>query len=547
MSKNFTRRALLLLGIKSFFLGLLGINFYRIQIISGSKYQLLSDKNRIRVNFIQPQRGLILDSKGEALVANAFSYQAYLLEENLDQLETVIAKEQSFARVKINHKKKGDLLLSSNLKWEDVMKIESDLYLNQIIMIKQSYKRVYLYGKLLGYITGYLGLSDKDQEQIQVGKNGLEMTYDKSLRGEFGLEKIEVNALGKKVRELEEEPSKEGSNLHLTLDLALQQKLSDLSQEAIQIVLDIKTGGILALLSPPGYDPNLFTEAISGKDWDTFIQSPDKPLVNKAIASLYPPGSTFKMVTLLAILASGLEAKESVFCSGEMKLGNRIVHCWKKSGHGYINGYNALEHSCNIYFVTQGMKAGIEAIKKVASQLGLGEKTGIELPFEASGLIPDKNWKISKYKKPWTPGDTANVTIGQGYTLVTPIQLTLMTSILASNKKINLTLLKGEDKVFPKLSRVREADLDLVRFSLYNVMRNDHQKNSMEIAGKTGTAQVISKRDGQGKFKEHSIFVGFAPYHNPRYVITTLVENAGWGRDTALPLTIEAFKLLLNN
>ena len=234
-----------------------------------------------------------------------------------------------------------------------------------------------------------------------------------------------------------------------------------------------------------------------------------------------------------------------MFCSGEMKIGNRVLHCWKKGGHGYIHAYNALEHSCNIYFVTQGMKAGVEVISKVALQLGLGDKTGIELPFEAAGLIPNKIWKKQKYNKSWTPGDTANLAIGQGYALTTPLQLTLMTGLLASGKKIQTSLLYKNIQNFPKLHRIKEADLDLVRFGLYNVMRQ-HHNNSMEIAGKTGTAQVISKRDGQGKFKEHSVFVGFAPYQDPRFAITTLVENAGWGRDKALPLTKEAFKIVFD-
>jgi penicillin-binding protein 2 len=544
MSKDFTRRAFLLLALKSISLLFLGCNFYRIQILFGSKYQLLSDKNRIRVNWIQPQRGLIRDRNNKPLVANAFSYQAYLLEDNLDQLNKILEKVDFLPKIS-NNKKKGDLLLASNLTWQEVVKIESDLYLHQVISIREYYKRLYLYDKLLGYITGYLGLPDKKLDQILVGKNGIEMTYDQELRGKFGLERIEVNALGKKVRELDEEPSKEGSNIKLSLDITLQARLSSLSQEAIQIVLDIKTGGILALLSPPGYDPNIFTDGLSNKAWDDLIQSPEKPLINRAIASLYPPGSTFKMVTLLAILSSGIEAKESVFCSGEMKIGNRTLHCWRRGGHGYINAYNSLEHSCNIYFVTQAMKAGMESINKVSRQLGFGEKTGIELPFEASGFIPTKEWKKDKYKKNWTPGDTANLAIGQGYSLATPLQLTVMTALLASGKKIKPSLLFDNEQKFSKLSRIREADLDLVRFGLYNVMRQ-HHNNPMEIAGKTGTAQVISKRDGQGKFKEHSIFVGFAPYHDPRFAITTLVENAGWGRDKALPLTKEAFKIVFD-
>jgi penicillin-binding protein 2 len=551
--QQFTRRALLLMLCKSFFIGVLGINFYRLQILSRDKYQLLSDKNRMRINILQAARGIITDRNGVVMATNAFIYN--LSVDTNQELQPIVDELKKICDVlpdlsKANNKYYSHITLCKDLNWEQIAKIESNIKINSIIKINQSYKRVYPEGKLVGYITGYTGLLSKDEvsendlkRNFLIGKNGLEMSFDEQLQGEHGVQKVEVNAFNRVVKEISLNASIEGNTLKSSIDLNLQKKIAEINENkrAIDLVMDVSNGEILAIYSTPGYDPNLFTDGIKTKDWNNLMNDPEKPMLNRGICSLYPPGSTFKMMTLLSILNTGISPDEVIYCSGEYKIGTRILHCWKRSGHGRVNAYRALQASCNIYFAAQSMKCGINSIVEVAREFGFGNKTGIELPFEASGLIPSKDWKLKKYNKPWTVGDTVNVSIGQGYTLATPIQIITMVARIASGKAIKPTIVMS-DNDFPELNNIKH--LQLIRDGMYNVMKNHHWEK-LGIAGKTGTAQVISKRDAQGKHGDHSMFVGFAPYHAPKYAVLTIAENAGWGSETALPITKEIFRLLL--
>ena len=553
-NKKFTRRSFFLLSLKTALFALLGINFYNIQILTGFKYKVLSDQNRIRVNILQPPRGIITDRNNEILVHNAFSYTASI--DTTSNLDDVLYELNKICTIQsINIKKvenRSQSVLCNHLQWSDVAKIESNIKLNEIIKINPSYKRIYIYKHLLGYITGYTGIPnktdiDKDNKDFVIGKNGLEMSCEDFLKGAYGIQKVEVNAFGNVIREISMQPSIQGNTIKSSIDLRIQKALHEINdgKQGIHIAMNIKTGEILGMYSFPGYDPNIFTTSIKTHQWNKFIQSPDKPLINKSISSLYPPGSTFKMITLLAILQSNIAPKESVFCSGEYKIGTRTLHCWKRYGHGYINAYNALENSCNIYFAVQSMKCGIDAIERIAKIFGLGHKTDIELPFEVTGLIPNKHWKYEKYKKLWNIGDTVNTSIGQGYNLTTPIQLAVMTSRIASGMFVHPTILCNQNNIFHNIDGIQKHHLHIVRESMYNVMRNHHWEG-LKIAGKTGTAQVISKRDAKGRFKDHSMFVGFAPYDDPQYNVISIVENAGWGSDTALPMTKKIFQTLLS-
>lgn len=526
---------------KTVLCSILGINLYNIQILSSAKYSLLSDKNRIRVNILQPLRGIIFDRNGETLVNNAFTYSA-VVDSEKDITDIVMIELQDICGEISN----SNTILCTNLTWNEVIQLESNLKINQIVKIHQSYKRVYIYKELLSYITGYVGIPSKSDKKknFLIGKNGLEMQFDEQLQGTPGVQKVEVNAIGKIIREISNDSGTQGNAIKTSIDLRLQKKLYEIneSRRGIYIAMKVHTGEILGMYSTPGYDPNLFTNGIRTQDWQEIMSDPDKPMINRSISSLYPPGSTFKMITLLAILNSGISPTESVFCTGEHKIGTRVLHCWKKTGHGHINAYNALEHSCNIYFAVFGMKVGIAAITEIASVFGLGNKTNIELPFEVSGLIPTKDWKMQKYKKVWTFGDTVNVSIGQGYTLTTPLQLVVMTARIAIGRKITPTILCS-DNSFSSIKEIKSEHLEIIRKSMFNVMKNHHWEN-LKIAGKTGTAQVISKRDATGKFGDHSLFLGFAPYDAPQYAVLSIVENAGWGSENALPITKQIFRYL---
>ncbi len=547
--QKFNRRSVFMMFFKGFLFSILGINIYNIQILSGDKYRVLSDRNRIRVNILQPPRGLIIDRNGEVLVQNAFSYSASVDSEMCNEFNMILDEIKQICKKPVDEiKQLSQITLCDNLKWDDIAKIESNIKINEMVKINQSYKRIYIYSDLMGYITGYTGIPSKEEDKnnnFVIGKNGLEMSCEEFLKGVYGSQKVEVNAFGKTVRDINIQPPIQGETITASVDLRLQQKIAEINDEnkGINIAMDIKSGEILAMHSAPGYDPNLFTDGIKAKDWNRLMNDPRKPLINKSIASLYPPGSTFKMLTMLAIFRAGINPNESVFCTGEHRIGNRVLHCWKKGGHGYINGYNALENSCNIYLAIQGMKSGIDGIATVAREFGLGSKTGIELPFEASGLIPDKEWKKKRHNKPWTFGDTANITIGQGYALTSPIQLAQMTARIASGKNVKPTVLCNQNLIFHDIDGINQNHLQIVRDSMYNVMRNHHWEN-LKIAGKTGTAQVISRRDAKGRFGDHSLFVGFGPYDDPKYAVVSIAENAGWGADTALPITKKIFRAL---
>ena len=549
----FTRRALFLMLCKAFFIGILGINFYRLQILSRDKYKLLSDKNRIRINIINATRGIISDRNGIVIATNDFIYN--LSVDTNQELKPIIDELQKFCNI-ISDTSKSDIRYHSNitlckdLTWEQIAKIESNIKINSLVKINKSHKRLYPHGAFVGYITGYTGLLSKDElhendlkRNILVGKNGLEMEFDVQLQGKHGVQKVEVNAFNRIVKEISYDESTQGNTLISSIDLHLQKKIAAIHGDnpGINLVMDISNGEMLAIYSTPGYDPNLFTDGIKTKDWHRLINDPEKPMLNRAISSLYPPGSTFKMITLLSILNSGIVPEDSIFCTGEYKIGTRILHCWKKSGHGRVNAYNALQESCNIYFAAQSIKCGINSIVDFAKKFSFGEKTGIELPFEAAGLVPSKDWKLKRYNKVRTIGDTVNVSIGQGYTLATPIQIITMVARIASGKTIKPTILLSKDNDFHQM---HIKHLQLIIDGMYKVMRN-HNWEKLGIAGKTGTAQVISKRDAKGKYGDHSIFVGFAPYYAPKYAVLTIAENAGWGSETALPITKEIFKLLL--
>jgi penicillin-binding protein 2 len=551
-SKKFTRRAFFLLFCKTILLSILGINFYRLQVLSSSKYKLLSDKNRIRINILNAPRGLITDRNGEIIVTNAFTYNVTVdttqdIDFIINEIKTICNNVVDIS--KIDKRYQSHITICSGLNWEQVAKIEGNIKVNNLVKINQSYRRVYKYGQLLSYITGYTGIPSKEEvaendikKDLLVGKNGIEMTLDETLQGIHGTKKVEVNAFNRIVREISFDNPIQGETVKTTIDIGLQRKIAEINdgRKGIYIVMDVTNGEILAIYSTPGYDPNLFTDGIKYKDWNRLINDIDKPLVNRAISSLYPPGSTFKMMTLLAIFNSGISPEDGIYCNGEYKIGNRILHCWKKYGHGYVNGYNALEHSCNIYFGAQSIKCGINSIANIARKFGLGDKSGIELPFEASGLIPDKAWKMKKYSKPWTFGDTVNVSIGQGYILTTPIQIVTMAARIASGTMVSPTIVQSKGR---KAEVINIKYLNIIGSSMYNVMKNHHWEG-LGIAGKTGTAQVISKRDAKGKYGDHSLFVGYGPYDKPKYAVISIVENAGWGSETALPITKDIFREL---
>ncbi|MCK5296905.1 MAG: penicillin-binding protein 2, partial [Alphaproteobacteria bacterium] len=405
------------------------------------------------------------------------------------------------------------------------------------------------------------------------GKAGIEKVYDLALRGKGGNKKVEVNALGRVIREMERNEGETGAEIQLSLDIELQKyamkKLKNKS--AAVVVMDIHTGSVLTLASTPSFDPNAFNKGLSFKEWSSLSSNPNHPLVNKATSGRYSPGSTFKMIVALAALEAGvISPEQKVICKGHIELGNRRFHCWKKEGHGAVNLKEAIQHSCDIYFYEIAKRVGINRIAKMAKRFGLGEVSGIDLPNESNGLIPDKAWKKQKVGDAWRLGDTYNAGIGQGFVLTTPLQLAVMTARIANGgiavtPHVSIQKKDTDDKEdsFPAMD-ISRANLQIIKDAMNSVVNayggtafgSRFKVKNATMSGKTGTTQVrrisMQERTSEGgvrkqedikrKLRNHALFVGFAPSDSPKYAISVLVEHGGSGSKAAAPIARDVLR-----
>ena len=397
---------------------------------------------------------------------------------------------------------------------------------------------------------------------FKIGKSGIEKYLEKALRGESGNLKLEVNAYGRIMKEIERVDGIPGKDVQLTIDSRLQQKAFELfgEESGAAVLLDVHTGEILAFVSAPSFDPNMMTQGLSTEDWNALLHNERNPLTDKAISGQYSPGSTFKMIVALAALEAGVIKPETrTYCAGKMFLGNHAFHCWKKEGHGHLNVVEALQHSCDIFFYETAQKLGIEKIADMARRFGLGSKINIGLENEKAGLIPDKEWKLRRFGEPWQQGESLISGIGQGYILTTPLQLATMTARLVNGGyEIKPTFLKVSDGEKSKIRKidVSPTNLELIKEGMYAVVnkpggtawRSQFDYHGQRMGGKTGTTQVRritmkERREGIKKESElpwrlrnHALFVGYAPHDNPKYAVAVLVEHGGGGSSVAAPL-----------
>lgn len=583
--KVFTRRALILCGAKAALFSILGARFVYLQLINSAKYKMLSDNNRIKLIILSPIRGLITDRNEINIATNQLCYSLVLdkiyvttidkAEIIVEQINQILGYQTQIHKIGVRklineHPRNKSIFIQDNLSWSDISKIEAASNLQGVEII-QTQKRKYVEANLMCHITGYTARPTQSEvksssitnyQEFQVGRNGVEKYFDQQLLGSPGVKKVEVNASGQFMRELTYLPPTTGYTLSLSIDSNIQ-KIVFKHIKALTgavVILDPNNGEVIALHSSPTYDPNKFITGIKQDDWEELLSNPGRPLINKAVSVPYPPGSTFKIVTATAILAAGVNPAERIFCSGEHKVGGRIYHCWNKAGHGSVNFEEAVAGSCNIYFYSQAQYVGIDRIAHIAKILGLGEKSNIELPFEHAGLIPDRKWRDTNLTRSWQLGDTINASIGQGYILATPLQLTVMMARLITGLKITPTILRtGEKKMYNNVGLAPEL-LDKIKRALYKVFnspygtgyRNRLVVDGVEISGKTGTAQVVALKHGSlqrssNKHKDHGLFVGFFPYNNPKYVLSVVIENGGWGSESALPVAKDIIAELLNN
>ncbi|NRA73866.1 MAG: penicillin-binding protein 2 [Rickettsiales bacterium] len=574
-SKIFSRRAFIVLVGKVLVLSVILIRLLILQIFKTKEYKTLSDNNRIKFILIYPRRGTIRDINGKPLAYNKKTYKVYFYRQKGESYEAILSpvfnilghsKKSKSSLLKLVSKTSylRPVVIKDDVTWQDVARIESEIHRLPGVFIEKSFKRYYSLREKLAHIIGYIGLPSQNEinsyklqyaRDIKIGKAGIEGYLNHSLIGKFGAKRVEVNASRVVVRDLSVKPSSSGTDTTLTIDADCQNFLYSLlpkSSTAAAAVIEVNTGNILSMCSSPSFDPNLFSTEFDQVKWQRLLRDQNSPFVNKVIGKAYPPGSTWKIVTALAILEAGIDPNEKVLCNGSIRVGNRLFKCWRRSGHGYVDLYKAIPYSCNCYFYKKGIEVGINNIYKIAEILGFGNKIDIELLGELKGINPNKKWKENLRSESWTHGDTANASIGQGFVLATPLQLLMMISRVASGKMIFPSLLKDHGKNFStidlpfkksNLAILRKGLIDAINHPRGTSFRNRIRNKQFLMAGKTGTAQVISQDTSAGgkkfskRLRSHSIFVGYAPIDVPKYASVVIVDNAGWGSLAAAPIS----------
>ncbi|MBQ9235879.1 MAG: penicillin-binding protein 2 [Alphaproteobacteria bacterium] len=585
-------RTIFLSGMQLFLLVMIIFRLYYLQVYQADKYKTLADENRISTRLLVPARGIIYDRHGNILAGNRQNFQAMIVAEqtaSIDETLTAFKKimplsEDEEKRIRRDLKRNRSFVpikLKDNLTWEQATAILLNLPDLSGVIIDEGLSRYYPYGDMFAHVIGYVAaVSDRDVKDdpllevpgFKIGKSGVEKLYEKELRGKAGNIKLEVNAVGRVMKEIELIEGEAGQRVDLSLDVRLQQKAYELlgEESGAVVMMKVNTGEVLAFASAPSFDPNLFANGLSSENWKELNSNEKKPLLNKAVAGLYSPGSTFKMVVGLAALEAGaINRTRHSYCSGKMMLGNHTFHCWKREGHGALSVVQALQHSCDIFFYETAQKVGIAKIAAMARAFGLGRKTNIGIENEKDGLIPDAEWKKKRFGEAWQLGETIISGIGQGYILTTPVQLAVMVSRIANGGyEVDPTFRKAnEPQKELKRINVDEQNLELVKRGMYEVVNvaggtalgAAFNFNGQQMAGKTGSAQVkrISMRERQTgvikqedlpwKYRDHALFVAFAPYDKPKYGVAVVVEHGRSGSKVAAPIASkmlqEALKL----
>ena len=618
-----SRRLFILVTAKIALLAGITSRLYNLQISDREKYEILSDKNRIREWKTPPQRGIITDYFKNVLAENDRVFQVHLdLDEIKNFNDTVVRLKNiidlSDDDVKSIYKKKqklkpwDTLVVSENISWTQFSKL--NLFLHEIEGAKPvlSTSRYYPYGKYFAHIVGYVGdASVKDIQSkkeikenfvpgLKVGKTGIENSQEKLLIGKYGIKRYEVNASGKKISQIDYLKETQGKSVRTTIDIEIQKTAQDLLKDKAGsiCVMDIYTGEIVAMASSPTYDPNKFTHGIKKKDWNEIKNNPLRPLMNKSIAGLYSPGSTIKPIVALAALEYGIINQEKIIqCKGHKhpyELYGQKFHCWKKHGHGYMKLRNAIKQSCDIYFYEVARLLGVDKLSVIAKRYGLGSKVLDDLYFdEKNGTVPSTKWKRKHLEQSWYLGETIITGIGQGYIETTPLQLCLMTAQLANGgykikpniiydenisfneikskieineaKPYNKNILKEQEiKLYQRLygnsnnlKFILEAMFASTNEQYGTSFKSRHENTKYKYAGKTGTSQVrrISEEEREldpdlseiaYKNRDHALFIAFAPYKNPRYSISVLVEHGGSGSKAAAPLAKKVIKKIID-
>ena len=584
-----SRRGLIIGGLQTAFIAGLAVRMRKLQVEDASEYRLLADENRINIRLIAPARGEIYDRNGKVIARNEQSFRITIVKEDAGDIEQTLYSLSNLIKISQNDAKRVieeiersapflPVTVRDQLSFEEIARIATNSPILPGVSVEQGLSRVYPLIESYAHVVGYVGpVSDNDLKdgnesnpllkipRFQVGKVGIERQFEDVLRGSAGVMKVEVNALGRVMRNLDRKEGKPGNNIQLTVDTELQAYIQARlgSESASAVVMNCKNGEILAIASSPSYDPNKFVKGISYSDFNELRDNEFRPLASKTVQDAYPPGSTFKIVTALAALeANIISPKDNFSCDGKMEISNRFFHCWKKGGHGEMDLAKSLIESCDVYFYELALKVGIERINEMATQLGLGIQHDVPMSAITKGLVPSREWKLKNREQEWLVGDTVNASIGQGYVLSSPLQLAVMAARLASGRNVKPILTKSingqnvhDDEEFEDL-KVGKANLNIIRKALFKAS-NDRRgtaygsriiNNKYRMAGKTGTSQVRNITDAERengvtknedlpwKRRDHALFINFAPYDDPEIAVSVVVEHGGAGSKSAAPI-----------
>ena len=582
-----TRRGLLVGGLQLCFCGLLAWRMHHLQVEKAESFRLIADENRINIRLIPNQRGEIYDRNGVKLAGNEASYKITMVAEDAGDINLILERLSKIIKLSpedINRSKAEldrsakflPVTIVDRLDRDDIAKIAVNAPMLPGINPEIGFSRTYPLGEIFAHVVGYVGpVSSRDLElredpdpllripRFQIGKVGIERELETTLRGKAGTKRVEVNALGRVMREIERKEGSKGANLKLTLDTNLQAYVRARlgTESASVVVLDCKSGEILAICSSPAYDPNKFVRGISFNDYGILRDDNHRPLASKTVQDAYPPGSTFKMVTVLAALEAGIiDHREKIRCNGHVEVSSRKFHCWKRDGHGNVDLVKSLRESCDVYYYELAQRVGIEKIAEVARVLGLGKSFNIEMSAVTSGIVPDRLWKQNARSREWVVGDTVNSSIGQGYVLSSPLQLAVMMARIATGNEILPKLIKSingfESDAAPGELSLNKNNLKLIRKALFEVTNDKrgtayHSRvldKKSKIIGKSGTSQVrnistvertlgvLENKDLPWDQRDHALFVNYAPYDDPKIAVSVVVEHGGSGSTVAAPI-----------
>ncbi len=573
------KRIFIIINIIIFVFFIFILKLWYLQVIKGAEYKKIAEQNRLRAIQIPAPRGIIYDSNNNALVRNIPSFDISAVRDDVPRDPGTLSAlgnllglatediEERLDRIPLNTLE--PVKLKQNVPLKEVARVEARTIDFPGLQVDVVVGREYIYGNINSHIMGYLGrltleqVKDSDFRDVPrkafIGQMGIEKIFDKNLRGVAGKKIIEVDAIGRAIRVVSLQQPVKGKDIKLTIDIEVQSEAANALKDKTGaiVALNPNTGGVLALVSSPSFDPNLFGRGIAYRDWEKLITDPQNPLLNRAIQSQYPPGSVFKIITALAALEEGIITdKTRVTCTGAVFEG-RLFRCWKKAGHGNVDLHRALVESCDVYFYDIGKKLGIDRIADYAKAFWLGKPTGIELNSEKHGIVPSTSWKRRTKNQRWFPGETLNTAIGQGYLSVTPIQAAQMMAAVVNGGIIYRPhILKESDSgdYGKNVIRIKRKTLELIKKSLLGVVSEKKGTGLMahsdlvRIGGKTGTVQVVGRKkvskNSLKKYRDHAWFIAFAPEKNPEIVIAVFIEHGGHGSTAAAPIAkkvIETF------